>query len=274
MTPTSLALRILDWDLVLRCPDSVLAAVVADLLTPFVSPQAVPSATVVEVGEEHVAVDGTVVARCVPDLRLAHLVQQLNRGAVQRCGDLAVHAGVFTRRGRLVAVPAVSGAGKSTLTAAACRSGWGYVSDEALVLASGEGTVRAYPKPVTLSTWSAAATGLTAASLHRAPTSDTGERELIIAPRHLGPAPVALPLLSDIVVPVRGAGHTGLTSLPGTGIVALLLGLSFNHYHDPGAALVLVGALARRVRLWRLDYEDPLEAAELLTAELLGAQPL
>ena len=67
---------------------------------------------------------------------LVDLLALLNRTALAQCRSYAVHAGAVARSGAVTAFPAVSGAGKTTLTAACLRSGFDYVSDEALVLAT------------------------------------------------------------------------------------------------------------------------------------------
>jgi hypothetical protein len=56
-----------------------------------------------------------------------------------------LHAAAVTRRDQCVLMPAVSGSGKSTLTAGLVSSGFGYVSDDLVVLTREPIKVRAIP---------------------------------------------------------------------------------------------------------------------------------
>ncbi|GIU91960.1 MAG: hypothetical protein KatS3mg011_0866 [Acidimicrobiia bacterium] len=188
---------------------------------------------------------------------LVGLVARMNRRAVERSHTFAVHAGVVSFGDRTLAFPAPSGGGKTTLVAACLTRGATYLSDEALIL---DAELRAvpYPKPLALSDWSAAILGV-----------DPWPGETLVTAAQLGadvaqrPAP-----LTDLLIPHRAPG-AGLEPLPRSETAATLLRLSFNHYRDPRAAFGLATAAARRVRAWRLSYDDPGEAARLL-AETFG----
>ena len=86
---------------------------------------------------------------------------EFNRALLDQCPHLAVHAAVLAAAGGVIALPGESCAGKSTLAAACTVQGFGYLSDEALVLTS-EGTVVPYPRPIALSSWSRTAVGVPA----------------------------------------------------------------------------------------------------------------
>ena len=58
-------------------------------------------------------------------------------------------AGLSTQDGVVIGLVGGSGAGKSTATERLCRSAFGYVTDELLVVEP-DGTVRAYPKPLSV----------------------------------------------------------------------------------------------------------------------------
>ena len=58
-------------------------------------------------------------------------------------------AGLSTQDGLVIGLVGGSGAGKSTATERLCRSAFGYVTDELLVVEL-DGTVRAYPKPLSV----------------------------------------------------------------------------------------------------------------------------
>ena len=58
-------------------------------------------------------------------------------------------AGVSTQDGVVIGLVGGSGAGKSTATERLCRTAFGYVTDELLVV-DPDGPVRAYPKPLSV----------------------------------------------------------------------------------------------------------------------------
>jgi len=176
---------------------------------------------------------------------------------ISACDTFAVHAGVVGWDGGILALPAESGGGKSTLTAALVRAGFGYLSDEALVIAD-SGAVVGYPKPFALSQWSAGSLGL---------KSDGAER--LVTPDQLGGGFFAGEgRLTDLVLAEYGHDKTGLHPLPRSQAVAALIRLSFNHYRDPERAFQLSTSVARDLRVWKLDYDHPLDAAELLSSTL------
>lgn len=189
---------------------------------------------------------------------LAALAEDLNRRAVTGCQHYAVHAGVVRVGDRTIAWPAPSGAGKSTLTAACLQAGAAYVSDEALCVDYEDALVQPYPKPIALDGGSLALLGL--------PELEPGLDERLITAAGLGarlanrPAP-----LTDLVrLDRRAGGPAVLDEVPRTQAVPLLLEMSFNHYKRPADSIELVARLARGVRMWRLGYADPNEAAAVL----------
>jgi len=182
----------------------------------------------------------------------AAVVAGLNRAAVEQCTHFAVHSGVAAWPRGMVAIPAESGQGKTTLTASLVRLGFQYASDEALVFDAG-GDVLPYPKPFALSTWSADLLGL-----------PRNEGELLITAADLGGTVSEGGRLTDLVVSEYGHDDLCLQPIPKSQAVAALIQHSFNHYKDPKRAFRLATDVAREVRVWRLEYDDPLEAAELL----------
>lgn len=184
---------------------------------------------------------------------LPALVGTINRTAVERSENFAVHAGVVGLDDSVVAFPATSGGGKTTLTASCLLAGFAYLSDEALMLGDG-GDVIPYPKPLALSVWSSQALGIEVEGAETLVTAaDLGA---IIAP---GGTPV-----TDIVVATFGAAREQLTELPRSQGVIALLAHSFNHYMDPARAFRLVTETASGARVWKLDYNDPLKAGVML----------
>ncbi|HSM44432.1 MAG TPA: hypothetical protein VK969_05390, partial [Acidimicrobiia bacterium] len=158
--------------------------------------------------------------------------------------------------GRL-AIPAASGNGKTTLTAALLRNGFTFLSDEALVFDDDKAVVP-YPKPLALSEWSTNALGL----------ARTPHAENLVMPVDLGSSLGSAGTLTDLVISEYGHEEQSLQSLPRSQAVAALIQYSFNHYKDPERAFRLASDVARDLRVWRLEYDDPLEAAELLSETL------
>lgn len=192
------------------------------------------------------------------------LSSALNRRAVRRCPYFAVHAGVVAHDGAAVAFPADSGVGKTTLVAACLRRGMGYVSDEALALTD-SGTVVPYRRPLAMSRWTARTLGLEPAALDVGP-------EVMLAPAEVGGRALTedQPRLRHLVSLERGSAlPVALVELHRGAAPALLMRSSFNHYRRPESHLRLAAHAARSLRLWRLTYTDPHEAAAAI-GELVG----
>lgn len=188
---------------------------------------------------------------------LPALVAGLNQAAIANCEHFAVHAGVVGTSSGVIAMPAVSGGGKSTLTASLVKAGFGYLSDEALVL-DDHSAVIPYPKPFALSAWSSKVLGIDSESDERLVMPADLDGQLHEGPDHL----------TDIVLSSFGHTETSLTALPKSGAVAALIQYSFNHYKAPERAFRLATDIARAVRVSQLEYDDPIKAAEFLAAEL------
>lgn len=190
---------------------------------------------------------------------LPQLVSVINREAIGACDHFAVHAAVVADRDRVIALPADTGGGKTTLAAALALGGFSYVSDEALVL-DDDGKVIPYPKPLALSPWTCRALGL--------PGSERGDERLFTS-TDLGTNTRAGSFdLTHLIVARYGEGETTLRPRPRSISVTELLSHSFNHYKNPERAFRLATETARRVEVWELGYDSPVEAAELLRREL------
>lgn len=86
-----------------------------------------------------------------PSIALRDLVRRLNTEVVASAEDLVVmHAAGATRDGIGVLLPASSESGKTTLVAGLARSGWGYLSDEAIGIDPGTLRLHAYLKPMSV----------------------------------------------------------------------------------------------------------------------------
>lgn len=195
------------------------------------------------------------------------LLAELNRHAIDGFAEFAVHAGVVAAGDRVIAFPAQSGDGKSTMTAACLAAGFDYVSDEALCVEFASGRVLPYPKPVTLSEHSCSLLGISTPGVHL----EGDHPEAGFRPEELGGVTAEGALgLGDIVRLVRHDGPPRLRPLPASEGVGMLLRMSFNHYKRPADSFELVTGLARKSRVWELEYLDPGPAAALLR-ERLGA---
>jgi hypothetical protein len=186
----------------------------------------------------------------------AAVVAGMNRVAISQCPFFAVHSGVASRNGRVVALPAASGHGKTTLTAALVTGGFEFISDEALVF-DDQGTVLPYPKPFAFSPWSAEIFGRTG-----------GESEILVTPDELGGEIGKPGRLTDLVVSEYGHHDMSLVPLPKSQAVSALITYSFNHFENPERAFRIATSVARETRVWRLEYDDPLRAGALLADAL------
>ena len=153
----SFTVSMLDSSARISSPDSEVLAVLAGVFHDLRVPDT--SAVAVEVhvragschGQFAVDIDGcqewagdgvvAVVQECVV---------RLNRVAVERCTDLALHAGGLEHDGVGLLLPAASESGKSTLTAGLVRAGLRYLSDEAVPIGWDTALARPYPKPISL----------------------------------------------------------------------------------------------------------------------------
>lgn len=192
-----------------------------------------------------------------PTVILSGLISGINRVVVEALTLFAVHSGVVQHGERVLAFPARTGEGKTTLTAACLLSGFDYISDEALVL-DDDGNVVVYPKPLALTEWSCETLGL------------NGSRdETLFTAVELGAGIGSGGLgVTDIVISEYGSTGETLVELPHSQGVAALLSHSFNHYKDPERAFRLATSVADRARVWRLEYDDPLQAAKVLRETL------
>ena len=199
-----------------------------------------------------------------PHRLTVRMITDLNRIAVGRYEGFAAHAGVVASNGNAIALPADSKGGKSTLTTAAVMAGLDYVSDESLCIDIQSSDIVPYPKPIMLSADSCHLLGL------EPPDDDADWVDRAVTASDLGGDTVTTRRkLAHVVFPEYG--HTGpakLTSLPASQAVAGLLRMSFNHYKTPADSFRLATSLAGTAQTWRLTYNDPVEAGQLLLDRL------
>ena len=186
---------------------------------------------------------------------------------------LALHAGAVVRGGRVLLLPGQSGSGKSTLTAWLTSRGWGYLTDElVLVPAEGELQTLACTRPLCLKHGAAPIVkGLLPPGQEAALEDDQG---LILPHRHLNPvfAPTTRPpglLLFPVYRP--GAPLEG-ERLSGARASALLMTCNVNGRNLDGHGFPLVARIARTVPAIRLVYSSFHGLGELLD-QLLATLP-
>lgn len=192
---------------------------------------------------------------------LRRLVAALNQSAIDDYRGFAVHAGVVASGGDSIAFPVNSGGGKSTLTAACLLAGFDYVSDEALCVDM-DGAVVTYPKPLSLSPRSFELLGVDPDSV----AVGANESEGLAIATDLNAAVAERPLtLRHLVLPAYGQDHLSLEEVSPSEAMTALLSFSFNHYKHGEGAFRLAAKLASELDgVWRLGYDDPLEAAKQL----------
>ena len=199
--------------------------------------------------------DRIVVAR--REAAVGHGLAALNLRATSRTPLLACHSAVLALGGVGLVVPAASGAGKSTLTAALVKQGWAYGSDEALGLTWDTGATVTYPRPFSLSAWSAEATGT------QGGVQGVDETYHLPGVRVNSGVPVG-----HVVLLERGGVVPELRPVHRATALVELVRRSFTLHQDPGRALLLYADLLRSASCWQLTLGEPRAAAELLTRRL------
>ena len=253
-----------------RSTDLEFGAIIDQLTQDFVPSDSAPEATfsVIRVGHQYQLFDNdrVLVARGNRGKVLMRLLPALNSAAIKSVGAFAVHAGAVARGGDVVAFPGRSGTGKSTITAACLQQGFGYVTDEALIIEPTSEAVVPYPKALWLSPRTRRLLGVTDDDLV---TIVDEKRKAPVLATALGSRAAVPPLrLTHLVLLKPSDGPPHLEELdPGVTAHALLLN-AFNRYQQPEVWFRLVAELARSVRVWRLKYRDPREAAEMISAAL------
>ena len=193
------------------------------------------------------------------------LMTRVNRMVIGDYQGYAIHAGVVALGDSAIALPADSGGGKTTLAAACVKAGFAYVSDEAMCVDPSTAAVVPYPKPFGMSVWTRRTIGLDDASL---PLPPDGAEEAPVPPDLLGAVASGPLTLRHVVLSEYGHETAVLKPAGGGDAMLALLEYSFNHYKFGEQAFHLAARLATGAEAWRLTYDDPMEAAELLKATL------
>lgn len=167
---------------------------------------------------------------------------------LKRHGLYSVHAAAAERDGRALLLPGASGSGKSTLAIALARHGWGFMSDDLVLLSRAGGRVRAlaFPDEVDVTdetaSWFPELAGLATEDRAGWPKHRirTEERLGVAAVTAATPAALAFPSPG-------GAGTSALVPLaPGEALLELVPNVLLT---DPAASQAHLDALAELVRV-------------------------
>lgn len=167
----------------------------------------------------------------------------------------ALHAAALARNGRAVLIPASSGSGKSTLAAWLLAHGWGYLTDELVLLDAQNGTLQGLPRPLALKQGSA---DLGRAWFLPAARTDFPMRAVWIDPGEVVQTAQAALLVFPNFQPGQPFRAQALS--PAEAVFELLRAL-VNARHLPGSGLAAMRALALRAPAFRLTYGALDEAA-------------
>ena len=193
----------------------------------------------------------------------ADALVELTRLGIDHSPLLCIHAGVVSGPDGLVVIPGQSGLGKTTLVAALVRSGFGYVSDEALAIDRSTGDATAFPRPLSVNAdvWQLFA--------NEAGDPPEAGHEGLIAATALGRVDAAGGRVSDILLARRPAAPMLEQTRRGDAVTALLRH-SFNHFVDAPASFRAAVAVVRGARVWQACYTDAPDLAAQLAARLGG----
>jgi hypothetical protein len=183
-------LRLLDFDVVMRSDDARVAALLDELYAPLAGAGeaehvlALHAAGTSAHPRWEVNLDGVRLLRSrAASIAFRHLLWEANQQAITRTqGAVLIHAAAVADGERAVVLPGPMGAGKSTLAAVLVQSGLAYLTDEVVAIDPESGTIRPYPKYLSL--------GPALAAL--APPAPAG-LETVLGDQHLAPATAIRP---------------------------------------------------------------------------------
>lgn len=188
----------------------------------------------------------------------------VNRSAVTATAGIALHAAAASRGGATVLLPAPAESGKSTLVAGLVLAGWSYFTDEVSAIDPATGSVRAYPKAISVDrgSWGV----VPALEPHLDPATALLRGDQWQVPAENAPATSSLsPPVQLIAFPAYETdAETRLEPLTPAEAVVLLGANSFNLMTLGDAGLDQLAALAQGARCFRLPVGDLADAVELL----------
>ena len=208
--------------------------------------------------------DGSLAA-CVPATYglIDALVSDVTLLALARSEQIAIHAGVASRAGRAVLLPAPPDSGKSTLTAALVMRGWSFLSDEVAALDE-DGRVHPFPRPLVLEPGAMGA--LRARKRDLCPEWEPSARRNYVTCDDLRASSLgAASDVAAIVMPRFIPGATAdLRPASRAQTLKLLTEQCFNLPRFGSVGFRSLGRLVERVDCFRLDFGDVFAAASLI----------
>lgn len=197
---------------------------------------------------------------------LGRLVHNINRSAVESVGERTVlHAAAAQLGDATLVLPAAMDAGKSTLVAALVKSGFRYLTDEAVAISPDDLTFPPFAKPLGLEGVSKALH----ADLEPEPhplVADWAERSWLVAPRSIREDAVGEAARPTAIVAVRYDPEAGtrLRPLGRAAAVEELARRTFG-FHDAGRRhLAVLGEVVRGAACYAMTVDDLGEAVALL----------
>lgn len=204
---------------------------------------------------------------------MPRLEREINQYLVGALGDrLLLHAGCVARGDRVIVFPATGGSGKTTLAAGLVRGGFGYLTDELVILHPRMGKVVPFPKAFSLKEGSYELFE----SFGPDPTGPEHDRVWYLDPERLRPGSVVkTPTpIGWIVFPRYEAGAT--TRIEALTVGETVLGLFENTVnlarHKEKGLDRLIG-IAKNAPGYRLVFGDLAEACDAVLEIVEGDGP-
>jgi hypothetical protein len=206
---------------------------------------------------------------------LAYLLWHINSRAVAESNEyLLLHAAAAELGGQAVVLPAQSGSGKTTLVAGLIRSGFRYLTDEAVAIDPASGVIEPFPKPLSIKSGSWRVLPefepVLGPDLQRYATTDWE-----VDVRWIHPGAIAPPSLSAFVVSptFRAGAETRLIPLRRTETMMLLIKNAFNLAVHGQTGLDRFAAIARQAPGYRLEVGDLDSACDVIIDLMKGEKP-
>ena len=200
-----------------------------------------------------------------------NLVQWVNQRAVDPAYSVTSHAGGVVRDGLACVLPAQLESGKTTLTAGLVRSGWSYLTDEAVAFDWDTGDIEPFPKPLSVDPGSQYLFPELAPPLPPDATAD-GVEQWQVPPSMFRPDAVGSRCRAGYVVFPRYAANARTALLP-IGRAEGLVELARNTFRFNEQSRRSLDALARVIRsadCYRMTVGDLDTACRLVDALVPG----
>lgn len=225
-----------------------------------------------DTGDWELVADGErVVATATAAGLVVKVVHLLNDKAITSWRGVTCHAGGVERDGAAVVLPADPESGKTTLTTGLVRSGFRYVTDEAVAFQPGTRMIAPYPKPLSIDP----------GSWHLFPelephadlgSDDYKAEQWQVPPSAIRPGAIAAPCRAQLVVfpkYVDGA-TTELVPVHRAEALVELAKNTFAFNRKSRSALEALAGVVRGVQCYRLTVGE-LDAAVALVDELAAS---